>query len=323
MIKGTYVFYEDGKEIFRSENVITKFGKRFLTNYIAGNVSFNSKDLAVGISGSANYPVLDSNSRLGFEFYRTPVNFGSIDIQSDGEGGFTYGVVYKTTLPQDVTGIIKEVGIYPGKKTSQNNYDNKFITDFAENLLWFDSNNTNPGYVVLPAPRIGANLIEWKFDGGDTTSTTKEYKISVDNLDLSGYSVNDSLAVAFNRYDTNSSKIRIKFYNANLDYFYTDIDSSYSDWSGTGDKIIQISMNDVFSNKSGDPKSSSITNIGIEITRSSTASNSYIYFDGIRINDEDTFDPTYGLISRSVLSTPLEKIAGRQVDIEYRLSLGF
>ena len=47
MLKGTYIFYENGKEICRSSNLITKFGKRFLTNFMAGNVSFNSKELAL------------------------------------------------------------------------------------------------------------------------------------------------------------------------------------------------------------------------------------------------------------------------------------
>ena len=49
MIKGTYIFYQDGKEICRHQNIITKFGKRFLTNFLAGNVSFNAKELALGI----------------------------------------------------------------------------------------------------------------------------------------------------------------------------------------------------------------------------------------------------------------------------------
>jgi hypothetical protein len=44
--------------------------------------------------------------------------------------------------------------------------------------------------------------------------------------------------------------------------------------------------------------------------------------DALRINDEDTFDPEFGLISRSVV-TALNKAAGRQVDVEYRLELGF
>ena len=47
MIKGEYIFYQDGKEIYRSPNLITKFGKRFITSYLAGNVSFNNKDLAI------------------------------------------------------------------------------------------------------------------------------------------------------------------------------------------------------------------------------------------------------------------------------------
>lgn len=331
MIKGTYIFYEDGKEIYRSDNVVTKFGKRFLTNYIAGNVSFNSKDLAVGIANATEYPVSISNSRLGFEFYKTSVNFGSIDIQQifdingdpvlDAENNptFTYAVVYKTTLPQDLTGVINEVGLYPNGQRSRNLYDSKFLSDFQDNTLWFDSLGYNPDYKVSPVPRIGVNVIEWRFNTGDTTSTTKEYTLQTETLDLSGYSANDSLTLSFNRYDTNSSAVKIKFYSSDTDYFYGTFDS----FSGTGDKILSISMNSVFSNKVGDPKAYSITKIGIELTRTSAASNSYIYLDGLRINDEDTFDPAYGLISRSVLDTPLTKIAGRQVDIEYRLSLGF
>ena len=46
MIKGTYIFYENGKEILRKSNVITKFGKRFLTNFIAGNILNSNKDMA-------------------------------------------------------------------------------------------------------------------------------------------------------------------------------------------------------------------------------------------------------------------------------------
>ena len=52
MLKGTYIFYNEGVEIYRSENVITKFGKRFLANFIAGNSDFNSKEMAFGIATS-------------------------------------------------------------------------------------------------------------------------------------------------------------------------------------------------------------------------------------------------------------------------------
>ena len=107
MIKGTYIFYEDGKEIARHDNVITKFGKRFLTNFIAGNESISSKSMAFGIDSTA---ATDLDTRLGFEFYRMPVSFGSTDIQTQNETT-SYSVVYKATIPQDVSGVISEVGI--------------------------------------------------------------------------------------------------------------------------------------------------------------------------------------------------------------------
>jgi hypothetical protein len=41
-------------------------------------------------------------------------------------------------------------------------------------------------------------------------------------------------------------------------------------------------------------------------------------------DDEDTFDPIYGLVSRSILNSPyLTKTAGRQIDVEYRLEVTF
>jgi hypothetical protein len=73
--------------------------------------------------------------------------------------------------------------------------------------------------------------------------------------------------------------------------------------------------------QTGTPDATSISKISIIVTSSSSTTT--VYFDGLRINDEDTFDPTYGVIGRSVLATSLVKTAGRQVDIEYRLGLTF
>jgi hypothetical protein len=317
MIKGEYIFYQDGKEIYRSPNLITKFGKRFITSYLAGNVSFNNKDLAIGIADGTDFAAADTNARLGFEFYRLPVAFGSVDIQTSG-GSTTYSVVYKATVPQDVSGIIKEIGLYPGTRTSVNNYDSRFLSDFENNREWYDSLNNNPLAVTSPSPRIGDTMVEHKFNTGDTSSTTKEFKYNVGQFDMSGYSVNDSLALAYNRANTNSSKIRIKFYSSASDFFYGDITPS-----GTGDKISSISMADVFGNQTGTPDAASISTIGIEVTRTSAASAATIYLDGLRINDQDTFDPTFGLISRSVLGSSITKVAGRPIDIEYKITLGF
>lgn len=317
MIKGEYIFYQDGEEIYRSPNLITKFGKRFLTTYLAGNVSFSNKDLAIGIADGTDLAAADTNTRLGFEFYRLPVSFGSVDIQTVS-GTTTYSVVYKATVPQDVAGIIKEIGLYPGTRTSVNNYDSRFLSDFENNREWYDSSSNNPITVTSPTPRVGDTMVEHKFDTGDTSSTTKEFKYDIGQLDLSGYSVNDNLTLAYNRANTNSSQIRIKFYSSTSDYFYGDIAPS-----GTGNKIDTISMSDVFTNQTGTPDAASISTIGIQVTRTSAASAATIYLDGLRINDQDTFDPTFGLISRSVLGSSITKVAGRPIDIEYKITLGF
>lgn len=314
--------------------MITKFGKRFITNYLAGNVSFDKKDIALGI-GSTAANANGNDTRLEFEFYRLPATFGSIDIQTNDSGspilardGVTtipanssiYYVVYKATIPQDVAGVISEIGLYPGTRTSINNFDSKFITSFENNLNWSDGtfnpaiayNSTSPAFLS----KIGESMVQVDV----LANSSKEYYASLSTLDMSGYSVNDTLTIAYKKADANVTKIRVKLYSSDTAYYYAD----FTPLSGTGDKIQSISMATVFGNTPVGitPDPSSITKVGVEVTAGAGGATT-VYFDGIRINDEDTFDPTFGLISRSVLGSPLQKVSGRQVDIEYKIKLGF
>jgi hypothetical protein len=303
--------------------MITKFGKRFLTSYIAGNVGFAQKDLALGI-GNTEPNGKGKDTRLDFEFYRLPASLGSIDISQTGvdpenEPVFSYTAIYKATIPQDIAGIISEVALYPGARTSLNSFDSKFLTDFENNLLWSDgtfnpalkANSTSPSFTS----RIGENMVQYNVP----TSSVKEYTNSLVAYDLSGYSVNDTIAIAYKKEDNNVSKIRVKLYSSDTAYCWVDFTPS----AGTGDKIQSTTLNNLFSNITAtSPDFTAITKIGVEVTAGSGGA-TVVYFDGIRINDEDTFDPTYGMISRSVLGTPLVKPSGRAVDIEYRVVLGF
>jgi hypothetical protein len=297
--------------------MITKFGKRFLTDFIAGNSTFNTKDIALGIGSTS---ATENDTKLEFEFYRLPVSLGSINIEDDGVGGFNYYAIYKATIPQDVSGVISEIGLYPGQRKSTNSYDSKFVTSFENNYTWLDSSNNSPqlkaNNTTEPfVSKIGEHMVQFDVN----TSTSKEYTNSIVNLDLSGYSVNDSLTLAYKKKDNNVTKIRVKLYSSDTQYYYGD----FTPTSGTGDKIQSISMNSVFSNISATaPDPTNIIKIGIEVTAGSGGATT-VYFDGLRINDEDTFDPSYGLISRSLLSTPLQKPSGRPVDIEYKLQLEF
>ena len=300
--------------------MITKFGKRFLIDFIAGNSNFDSKDLAIGIATGTQLPEADTNTRLGFEIYRMQVSLSSINIESDGSGGFNYYSIFKTTIPQDISGVITEIGLYPGLRKSINFYDSKFITAFENNILWADSSGNSPGLESNSSDgttfvsKIGENMVRFNV----TQSTSKEYKNTITLLDLSGYSVNDSLTLAYKKADNNTSKIRVKFYSSSSAYYYADFTPSGSN----EDKVQSVSMSNLFSNIVGSPDLTNITSIGIEVTAGS-GGNTVVYFDGLRVNDEDTFDPQYGLIARHVLTTPLKKPSGRPVDIEYKLQLEF
>jgi hypothetical protein len=305
--------------------MITKFGKRFLTNYLAGNILFTQKEIALGI-GSTAVNSKGNDTRLEFEFYRLPVTLGSIDVTQtgtdiDGDPIFSYTAIFKGTIPQDIAGVINEVGLYPSTRSSTNNYDSKFITSFENNLSWLDSSNGSPALKLNDSAtsfyaKIGENMVQFIVP----SSTTKEYKNTILSLDLSGYSANDSLSIAYKKADNNTSQIRVKLYSSDTSYYYADFTPS----GINGDKIQSVSMNTVFTNAVNSPDPTNITKVGIAVTAGAGGTTN-MYFDGLRINDEDTFDPQYGLISRSVFSSgnELVKPSGRAVDIEYKLQLGF
>jgi len=318
MLKGTYIFYQDGKEIARRSNVITKFGKRFLTNFIAGNIPSLSKDMAFGIDGTS---ATENDTRLGFEFYRTPVLFGSTDIQTSTTGTppvttTTYSVVYKTTIPQDVVGEIYEVGLYPSIRTSINNFDSKFVTDFDNISDWLDSSSSNP-ISSSSNYRIGGNVLTMSA----LSNSSNTYKATIPTIDMSGYSTADTIRIAYYRADTNLATIKVRLYSEDSKYYEATITPS----AGIGYKISDnIPLSTFFSGATSPaPDITNINQVGIVITASSGGSTA-VGLDGLRINDEDTFDPIFGMISRSSNSSPIiSKVAGRPVDVEYRLDLDF
>ena len=149
-IFGEYILYEDGKEIHRSKNILTKFGKRYITQYLAGKNASPDKDIAIGI-GSTTATVNDT--QLNFEFYRSQVNISSVDIQTSTlTGESTYGVVYKTTIPVDVSGIINELGLFPSTTFGTTDFASRSKSSFEDNLSWTDSLGASPSLVMTSSP---------------------------------------------------------------------------------------------------------------------------------------------------------------------------
>ena len=313
LISGEYIFSQDGIEIGRSKNILTKYGKRYITEYLSGQSSNPLKDIAIGI-GSAAATVNDT--QLGFEYYKARVTLSSPDIQTSVLSGLTtYGVVYKATLPPEVSGTINEIGLYPSVTLGSTDYSSRPISNFESGQYWLDDAGIAVSEVSTPAPLIGTYYIPVTA----ASSSSKKYSYDL-NLDLSGYSANDSMTIAYNQSDTNLDYVFIRAYSSTTDYY----EIRFLGDASTGNKIKSLTLNNLYSSSygSGTPDGTSITRVSVGIKAKSSGS-STVLMDGLRINDEDSFRSDYGLISRSVLSSPITKSLGRQMDIEYRLGLTF
>ena len=312
-INGTYIFYEDGKEIYRESNLITKFGKRYITQALAGINGNDKKDIAIGI-GSTSPTINDT--QLEFEFYRAQASMQSIDIQTSSSTGLTsYGVIYKATLPTDASGIISEVGLFPSVTFGTTDYQSKIISTFENPIYWIDENSNSAGTDTSIVAPIGSSWMSVTATSGGI----KEYSY-VSLLDLIGYGSNDSLTVAYRETDDNLSYVFIRLYSSDTDYYEARFPAT-----SIGNKINKVLLRNLYDNtdgyNSGTPNQDIIKiSIGAKADAGQTTK---VLFDGLRINDEDSFRTDYGLISRSTLTTPQTKSLGKQMDIEYRLGLNF
>jgi hypothetical protein len=310
---GEYVFYEDNKEIYRSKNLLTKFGKRYLTQYLAGQSTSSLKDIALGVGSTA---ATVNDTQLGFEFYKSAVSMNSIDIQTSSSTGIsTYGVVHKTTIPVDVAGVINEIGLFPNVILGSTDYASNSISTFENNQNWTDSAGAYPSTTTTPFPKIGTSYISI----GASASQSKEYFNNF-SIDVSGYSALDSLTLAYYQSDTNLDYVFVRMYDSNNNYY----EIRYAGDLSVGYKIKSLTLNNLYSSGFGfgTPDQTSIVKVSCGVKAKSSGA-TVALFDGMRINDEDSFRTDYGMISRSVLANPITKSLGKQMVIEYRIGLSF
>jgi len=284
--------------------MITKFGKRFLTNFVAGNSSFSSKEMAIGIATGTEYSLSDTNSRLGFEFYRVPIRVGGIDVDSS-VSPVKYTVIYSATLPTNIAGKINEIGIYSGQSYSRNLYESKFISNFELPYQWspepaLDQTNS----------RVGDSSLTFT----SNAAAPKEYTLVLDSMDISGYNPLDTLSFSYKANDANLSSLKVRLYSSDTDY----LEFTFTGHS-VGNNIKNLNMSAGVSTGTFNPQS--VVKLGIIVTP--TTAQTSVSMDGLRINDEDTFDPEYGLIARSILDSTLIKVIGREAAIEFKLDLSF
>lgn len=284
--------------------MITKFGKRFLANFVSGNSSFASKEMALGIATSIEYPLSDTNSRLGFEFYRVPIRQGGIDIDTS-VSPVKYTVIYSATIPNNIAGKINEIGIYSGQSYSKNLYESKFLSNFELPYEWSPEPTLDQSNY-----RVGDSSLIFTSNG----TAAKEYTYPIDSMDISGYNPSDTISFSYKVNDANLSSLKVRLYSSDNDY----LQFTFTGHS-VGYNIKNLNMSTGVSTGTFNPQS--VVKMGVIVTP--TSAQTSVSMDGLRINDEDTFDPEYGLIARSVLDSTMIKVIGREAAIEFKLDLSF
>ena len=284
--------------------MITKFGKRFLANFVSGNSSFASKEMALGIATSIEYPLSDTNSRLGFEFYRVPIRQGGIDIDTS-VSPVKYTVIYSATIPNNIAGKINEIGIYSGQSYSKNLYESKFLSNFELPYEWSPEPTLDQSNY-----RVGDSSLIFTSNG----TAAKEYTYPIDSMDISGYNPSDTISFSYKVNDANLSSLKVRLYSSDNNY----LQFTFTEHS-VGYNIKPLLMSTGVSTGTFNPQS--VVKMGIVVTP--TSAQTSVSMDGLRINDEDTFDPEYGLIARSVLDSTMIKVIGREAAIEFKLDLSF
>jgi hypothetical protein len=294
MMTGYYVIKDGDKELCRSNNIITNVGKRHILDYLADKVADRTRYIGIGIGSDTATSV---DYKLNFEINKYRVYTSTIDYASNT-------IIMKAQLPLQLAATISELGLFPGASSTRS-ADSRVITFFNNDATW-----TN-GIYVSESANSKINNTSFQItstNGSAITATSTDIP-----FDISGYSTDDSISLAFKQNDANLEKIVVSLYSSDTDYYSYTINGTAS----SGHRIVEVPLVNFLANPVGDPKDS-ISKISIQVKANSSTTTS-VDFDGIRINDNDTYVQETGAISRAALSIPIVKEFGRILDLEYRL----
>lgn len=306
-LKGEYVFFRNGVEIFRSPNVITNQGKIVIAEYLSGQARSYASSIVIGAGSST---AIATNEHLDFELGSVPISFKTVDATQD-----PVQVVFRGTVSSEFVGKIYEAGLIVGDSVSLAGFSDvdsnpeiiaTFNPDFedwnlSDNKVSFYSNiSSTPSGIA----RVGGSGL--KFDL--TPSSTGVSSLVLSELPRY-YSPDAELHIAFNCTAVPSS-ISINLLRDESNYFSHVISTGIS----TGYNIISIPLSSM--TVTGDVETSEVESIEVEIIAGLSAS--VVILDGIRFYEPDSLSDST-LVSRSVLSTPIEVDGGYPFDIEYRV----
>lgn len=280
--------------------MITSEGKLHLKRYLAGYEPDIGRALAFGV-GTA--PATLADNSLQYEVGRSPVNLVAYDFINDQ-------LIFKAVLDENFDSVIHEVGLYSREDSSAGAFGSRIISSFdSDTELWMQGGS--PASYTTTNTRIGNDSATISIvQSGSTT-------VSLANItvDFSENSAADVFSFAFYCNDANLSSLRFRFMTDNANYYDVTVTSGNI---AAGFNIVRVTKGSAV--VTGNPNWGTITEL--QVTGFATAGGTAVVnLEGIRIEDTDTVDTGYVLVSRVVLDIPFVKVAGRIQEVEFPLGV--
>lgn len=300
-LKGTYVFKQNGIEIGRSENLVTTNGTSAILKYLTNSSVEWASALSVGAIPTT--PTV-SDTTLAYEIARSAVTMKSYIPGSPNL------IVIKGTLSSSVSANIYEIGLYP-YNTSQvlGTRDQLIIDDFSNLNNWLTGTtplSSNSSYYNAYAPQSPYSPRVGLYSAIIPAATT----VVNSNLavNLGSYTTLDTLDLLVNVATGKSGTLNVTLTDVNGVSANT---LAYTFASTGGYQVLSLNL------------PSNITSLSTinKITLATVGANSQITVDAIRVSVTAEVSSSVALVSRSALTTPIAKIYGTPLDIEYYLQL--
>lgn len=278
--------------------MITTDGRMHIKRYLAGWSGTIAKSIAFGIGGKAEEI---GDTRLQFEVGRSDITITSYDFINDR-------LIFKAILPDEYEGTITEVALFSNSVDSvAGEYGSKLISSFDSGTEEWFTGAVAADYGLNS--RLGADsLLHTPAASGTATSYMNQIV-----LDFTGYSGADVFKLALNSANANASGIKVRFMNDASNYYTLNFGAAAS-----GYNILSVAKSAAVI--TGSPTWDNITEIQVETTAGAGGAADVTY-DAIRIEDTDTVNSDYVMVSRELLAVPYVKNNNSTQEVEFALEV--
>lgn len=315
-MNGIYKVFIDGELVAEQKNKLTLLGRSNALKTMLGLVPSFAGSLGIGISSRSNGTVnqyLDM-SDLDLSVGRYPITAASLG-QNDDEDV----LVYTSRITDTSRYYITELGLYSNKLSSNFEADNRIIFNFESGDPLKLSDDTYIGSTIIAnTPHFISNTIDSSVTGSDSIiayrigsnalKLTQEDTVTFNDsvLDMRYVAPYDNFVLA--AYFSAAYSVNVVFSDGVNTATYAFASS------GVGYRVISRQKNQGTGHAAVDW--SKITSVTIY-----NASTGTTILDGLRVKKYKTLDSVEGLVSRAVLSAPIEKPLGSVIDIQYLLEM--